>query len=266
MENNNLENTQKLISSSTEFIAALGGATIGGAIGGPGGAATGVVIGKGAGLVLEKVGKEILDRTISPRQKLRTGAVYGFAYSKIQEHVENGKEIPRMAEFFAEETGRSIAEELLEGTVYAAQMSYEENKVPYLGYLYANITFDNNCTREEGNLIISFAEKLRYRQYRMLKLLNVGASFPDNKNAPSIVSSYSGLKFGVSSFISNDLSCELLDLKNLGIINIKYQNSERIDAGIATITHLGNRIALLLEVNRIPDKETENLDKELRGI
>lgn len=265
MENNNLENTNKLISSASDFIGTLGGAITGGVIGGPGGAAVGVVAGKGAGLVLEKVGKEILERIISPRQKLRTGAVYGFAYGKIKEYVNNGKEIPRMAEFFAEETGRSIAEELLEGTVYAAQMSFEEKKVPYLGYLFANIIFDEDTSREEGNMLITLAERLRYRQYLILNILNNGANFCKDKNEPSVVNCYAGVNFGVSSFLSNDLSCELLDLKNMGLINIIYSNSERIDVGKASITHFGNKLTLLLELNKIDIDEIDKLHKEIRG-
>jgi hypothetical protein len=114
----------------------LAGAAVGGALGTLGGP-LGVAVGAGGGVVvtraLKRVGAEIQQRWLAPRQRLRAGGAFAIAVNEIMERLESGAHV-RDDEFFTEGVDdRSSAEELLEGVLLHAAQAYEERNVPYLG-------------------------------------------------------------------------------------------------------------------------------------
>ena len=152
---------------------AIAGAGVGAVIAGPVGVAGGAL----AGTVIEKVfmcvGKEIQERLLSKSESKKIGTVYSCAKEKIEANLNNGKEL-RSDDFFSPEVDdRSSSEEILEGTLFAAQREYEEKKLPYLANLYANINFDSTINRQMANQLIKIASDITYRQ--MVILCVIGA-------------------------------------------------------------------------------------------
>lgn len=175
---------KKLADDITEVGAnALGGsvgALAGTAIAGPPGAVAGAIIGSVVEKVFSKVGKDINDRVLSPNEDQRVESVLKLASDEIEKKLNKGETF-RNDDFFSEGDCRSTAEELLEGTLLAAQREYEERKLPYLGKLYANIAFDKTISRPMANQLIKMATDLSYRQLVILSSIGL---FQLNPNAP----------------------------------------------------------------------------------
>jgi hypothetical protein len=166
------------VDRATELIeggADLAGASIGaavGLIGGPelvvGGAAAGIV----ASRMFRRMGSELQQRLLGPRQRVRVGATLAVAAQMISTRLEAG-EAPRSDDFFeASSAGRSAAEEVLEGVLQAAGEAFEERKVPFLGRLYANVAFDPSVGRPQANFFIAVAERLTFRQVVLMAVIS----------------------------------------------------------------------------------------------
>ena len=159
----------ELISSGAEITGSAAGAAIG-LLGGPIGVIGGAVAGAVIGRVLAKVGAEIQKRVLGPREHLRMGAVAGYAGSAIKAGLDSGKALRSDGFFDADVTGRSKADELLEGVLQKARDAYEEKKLPYLGTLYAQLAFHPEVSARYGGYLIQLAGDLTYTQYVALVL------------------------------------------------------------------------------------------------
>jgi hypothetical protein len=166
------------VERATELIeggADLAGASIGaavGLIGGPelvvGGAAVGVV----ASRAFRRMGSELQQRVLAPRQRVRVGAALAVAAEMISTRLDAG-EVPRSDGFFeASSAGRPAAEEVLEGVLQAAGEAFEERKVPFLGKLYASVAFDPSVGRPQANFFIAVAERLTFRQLVLMAVVS----------------------------------------------------------------------------------------------
>ena len=160
-----MENKEdKIIDKVTEYGGAAASAAVGAGVGllvaGPAGA----VIGSLAGTTIEngvkKIGEEIKERKLSKSESKKVGSVYSLARENIAQKLGAGKTL-RGDDFFAESEGnRSTAEEILEGTLFAAQREAEEKKLPYYSRMYANIAFSTDVTRPMANQIIKLLSNL----------------------------------------------------------------------------------------------------------
>jgi hypothetical protein len=99
---------QKKIGSLQKLIGAgsdIPGAAIGGigaaALGGPPGAVAGAAAGAAISNVLKNIGNDISECMLSPREKVRIGAAYSFAFDKIQANFKNGHKL-RDDDFFVD--------------------------------------------------------------------------------------------------------------------------------------------------------------------
>ena len=155
----------------------MAGAAVGGAlglIGGPAGIAAGAVGGVLVTRTVKRIGNELSERFLSPRQRLRTGAAFAVAADDIHARLEAGDE-PRDDGFFvSRDDHRSSAEELLEGTLLQAADSYEERKVTYLGHFYSSVIFDESVSAGEANFLLRIAESITYRQLVFLSIIGRG--------------------------------------------------------------------------------------------
>ena len=126
---------EALLDTFTEFggsiASAVVGAGIGAAVAGPIGAVGGALAGKLIEKTFESIGIEIKERHLSKIESRKIGNVYYVAQAKIQDNLDKG--IPLRQDSFYQETtsDRSSAEEILEGTIFAAQRESEEKKLPY---------------------------------------------------------------------------------------------------------------------------------------
>lgn len=156
-----------------EAGAEIAGGAIGGALGllgGPLGAVAGGAGGVIAGQALGHIGGELAERMLGPREKTRLGAVLAIAADDIRSRTERGEPV-RDDDFFEQKEGRrSKADEVAENVLLKAQREAEERKIPYMGKLLSNITFDKSISAPMAHQIIKAAEALTYRQLVLLRV------------------------------------------------------------------------------------------------
>jgi hypothetical protein len=60
---------------------------------------------------------------------------------------------------------------MLEGTLAMAQREHEERKVPYYGYLLANLSFQSNVDEYFANWLLKLADELTWSQLVLLAMI-----------------------------------------------------------------------------------------------
>jgi hypothetical protein len=210
-EGSNANRATELIEGGADLAGASIGAAVG-LVGAPalvvGGAAAGVV----ASRMLRRMGSEIHQRLLGPRQRVRVGAAFAVAADAIATRLEAG-EAPRSDGFFnSGPAGRPAAEEVLEGVLQAAGEAFEERKVPFLGKLYASVAFDPTVGRPQANFFIAVAERLTFRQLVLMAVIS-------RRDAESVAISAGGKDTPASQIhFSEKLGLEADDLERRGLI------------------------------------------------
>lgn len=208
---------EELIQSGGELTGAAAGAAIGFFGGTPvtviGGAAAGALLSQ----VLKKVGSDIKQRLIGPREEIRVGAAFTYAITGISEKISSGQTL-REDGFFTENSNKRIpAEEILEGILLKARDSYEEKKVKLLGTLYASIAFTPAISPSYANQLINLAGQLTYRQLVALSIAMhqlTGKSILANINFRSNEDAKSSLDMNGVSLLT-----EIYELYQRGLIH-----------------------------------------------
>lgn len=119
---------------------------------------------------------DIKERSMSKSEQRKVEKVFNSSFSKINEKIEQGQNL-RSDDFYkAFENDRSAAEELLEGTIFAAQRENEEKKLKYTSNLYANINFDENISRSTANQLVKLSSNISYRQLIILSVIGRSSS------------------------------------------------------------------------------------------
>jgi hypothetical protein len=155
---------KEIIEKGSEVGGSVAGAVIGLAIAGPVGAVGGAAVGPMVALAFKKIGTQISELFMSPREEARVGATITLALEKIAKEIEGGKST-RNDDFFSPQTSdRSKADTLLEGTLLRARNEYEEKKIKFYSSFLANLNFDESVSFEKGNTLLRILEKLSYRQ------------------------------------------------------------------------------------------------------
>jgi hypothetical protein len=174
---NNIENEaavklRRLLQEGAEVIGSSGGAAVGFLMGGPAGAAAGAAAGSFLGHRLRAIGEEVIQRHLSPREQVRTGAIVAAAAEARQEKLDQGYR-PRQDGFFEARLGdRSTAKEITEGVLIATQREHEERKIFFMGRMLANIAFADYVNRTQANFLIRTAESISYRGLCILFVAN----------------------------------------------------------------------------------------------
>lgn len=158
------------ITLSSEITGSVAGTTLGLVLAGPGGALFGAASGPVLSATFKKVAADIQERFLSPRQKVRTGAVYTYAIMKLNQNLNAGMTIRKDDFFQSTPPDRSTAEEILEGILLAAQNDHREKKLRYYANLLANLAFQAEVDRDGANFLIKTAEAMSYRQLCILAL------------------------------------------------------------------------------------------------
>jgi hypothetical protein len=166
---------KRLASELVEAGGDFAGASIGGAlglIGGPVGVVAGAAGGVLATRAFRRVGAQLRQRWLDPRQELRLGGAYALAADLVQKRLEAGSTL-RSDGFFEPTTdGRPPAEELLEGVLRAAAEAYEEKKVPFLASMYSSLVFRPDISPAYANSLIQLAADCTWRQVVILAFLD----------------------------------------------------------------------------------------------
>jgi len=257
MKNSNKNNIIKdIVETGSEISGGVVGAIIGGLIIGPTGGFLGGVSGPIVTKVFKKIGAEIQDRFLSPREGTRIGAAYAFAINKINENESKGLSLRNDDFFKCKDENRPGSEEILEGIILFSQREYEEQKIKYLGNLYANICYDSSVSKEHANQLIRTADSLSFRQFCILQLLNDQQANNQQLNGKIRKSD----EQEISLF---DIIAEIRDMQQKGLVHIpNTYDGGNISAPIRlnnlTITTSGNFFCKILSLEEI---EKEKLDK-----
>jgi hypothetical protein len=157
----------RIIDAGSQISGGLVGAGLGLLMAGPPGALAGGGLGPAFASGLKEVARRLLGR----REEVRIGGALRYAYDAIKELEEGGNPI-RTDDFFdITNSGQSSADEIVEGVLLAAQRSYEERKVQFIGYLMANIAFEEAVNRTSANWLIKTAQELTWTQLVLLSLV-----------------------------------------------------------------------------------------------
>jgi hypothetical protein len=273
------EPADETVSRSKELIEAgsdMAGAAAGGAVGllgGPLGVVGGAVAGVAVTRVLMRVGSELHERLLGPRQRVRVGAAFAFAADEIQSELNAGA-IPRQDGFFESDgEHRPKADELLEGVLLHAANAFEERKVKHLGWLYAGFAFDPTISPAYANLLLRLADRMTYRELVILALL--GTDEHEHALASLDVATSEG-----SARRTDSIVAELTDLGQMGVIGILQVDDGTIVAPQATIgggnfrnlplaktrpTSLGRDLYRLMQLDRVPREDLQEVTRELGG-
>ena len=234
-------------------------------------AVTGGVTLGAAGAVVGKVVGDVGERFLSKKEKNRIANAEDSAKSLIKTRLDSGEQL-RNDDFF--QTDQNLAEEVFEGVLLTAKNTWEEKKVPYLGYFFANIAFDETCKQYEANQLLRLAESLSYPQMVLLSLFDRN----DNKfnlSLHPLISMNSSLQqnIGGDSEALVITICELCNSFNL--VKIDHQGGRIRQAGTnelltdiipaqAKLSKNGKRLHDLLALSKIPDQDLEHIAQYLR--
>lgn len=248
-----------LLDSGMDIAGGAMGGALGFLAGGPMDAALLAGGGVVAAGVLRHVGTEVSERLLGPREKARIGGVLAIAAAEIGQRLRNGDSL-RSDDFFeAKARSCSDAEEVAESVLLKSQREPEERKLPYMGYLLAAVSFDDQVSVELAHQITKIAEQLTYRQLCILKLAVMNNAF--------------GLREGNyredASFSMDLLQVlyECLDLYIRGLVSfggtVAFGPSD-VAPGKMAIQGLGSEIFNLMKLANIPGKDVTPVAAQLK--
>ena len=257
--NKDQEGLRKIIAGGTE----IAGGAVGGALGflaaGPGGAA---VLGAGGVLAanaLKRVGQEVADRMLGPREKIRVGAVVAIAAMEIKGRIDKGEALRDDAFFETDASGRSRADSVVESILLKSQREPEEKKIQFMGHLLSNIAFDKTISGDMAHQIIKVAEDLTYRELCILRLSAVKEFYTLR------ASDYRG--YGPFPKELYQVLYECMDLYHRGLINFGGSvgfGPTDVTPNAMTIQGLGADLYNLMSLAEITDKDILPIAAELK--
>ena len=124
----------------------------------------------GATGIYQKVGAEMADRWLGPREQARVGGVLALSAELLKEKLDQGRTLRDDGFFDAPPDVRSAAEEVMEGVLRKAQTEYEERKLTYLAHLWSNACLDETLGSAMLNYLLKLTELLTYRQFTIISM------------------------------------------------------------------------------------------------
>ena len=257
------ERIRRLLSAGTHILGGSSASAVSAALGllvaGPAGAVVGGAAGAALSLAFNRLGNEISERLLSPREKARVGYVLAQAASDIRELIDQGG-VLRTDGFFASNPGiRSDAEEIAESVLLKSQREAQEKKLPYMAHLLASLAFDSSISAEMAHHIIRTAEQMTYRQMCILKLATAKDRYSLRDNDYRGVDSFRKPLYSIlyewhdllqRGYMSNGGSAVL------GLTDIAPGN--------ASVQGLGADLFNLMRLHRIPAADIAPIAKLLR--
>lgn len=265
---------RSFIESGGQVVGQVAGAALSLAAGPLVGAATGTALSE----VLARVGRELHDRFLAPRQGARAAGALDVAWVRIDERLQAGEELRQDGFFDAGDDGRVDAEELLEGTLVTAANAWEERKVPFIGNLYANLAFDERVTPGHAGFLLRLADRLTYGQLCILAFFarTQAGEYADQIEAAGPAQIASGrLPDGAVMDELNDLTnARLLGVREDGAY-VTPPSSGRVGGGAsawhpthlrdAALMPLGETLHCLMALDEMPAADVEVILSALRG-
>ena len=242
--------SEKIVDYVTEYsgnvIGTLAGAGIGAAVAGPPGVIGGALAGKTIEKLFEVIGNEIREKCLSKNERI--GEVCLLAQKKIQDNLEKGHLLRDDSFYEGTDVDRSSAEEILEGTIFAAQRENEEKKLLYLANLYANINFDKIISRSMANQLIKIASDITYRQVIIMAI--IGKYQLGIVSEPKLrTTDFAGLK----GYENVSIAAEIYDLYRRNLIFSKNAiiDSVGFTPSLLTVGGIGALLYNLMELSSV---------------
>ena len=251
---------EKIIDGATECggsaLGAVACAGISAVIAGPEGAIAGALLGTVIENTFKWAKEEIKTRCLSKAESNKLNVVYELAKEKISEKLTTGKSLRQDVFFDAEEGDRTSAEEILEGTLFAAQRENEEKKLPYLANLYANINFDESISRPMSNQLIKLASAVSYRQLVILSVIG------KNQDSDCDIELRSTTFRGFENYQDISIAAEIYDLyrSSLIISSDAILDAASFTPALLVMNGLGELLYRDMELYNMPmDKERQEI-------
>ena len=249
----NKEKLDKIIDNGAEIIGAVSSTALGFLVAGQAGSFVGSAISPSITNVLKRLGTEVSDQILAPREKARLSATYIKSALLIKERIENG-DIPRKDGFFDNKiSDRSSAETVLEGILQKTKTEHEEKKLIHYSTFISNITFDESVDYQKCLTYLKIIDRLSYQQLCILYHIDISSQltfenwskfFQDDRKSHTYLDFY----FEIA---------ELFDLKLLKQFNGKrlgsFHNGE--------ITEYGRKLISLMGLHQISESDI-NMVKE----
>lgn len=172
----------------------------------------------GATGVYQKVGSEMTERLLASREQVRVGCVLAKSVEILKSELENGKNL-RKDGFFDERSGRSDAEEIMEGVLRKVQAEYEERKLEYFARLWSTACLDETFGAAKLNYMVKLAEQLTYRQLVIISMTGAMVK-AHNSNVFGLREQHyekAGLKMGSETSV---ILSEIMVLHNLNCVKV----------------------------------------------
>ena len=109
----------------------------------------------GATGIYQRIGTEMADRWLAPREQARVGGVIALSAEVLRQKLDQGRTLRNDGFFDTPLDGRSAAEEVIEGVLRSAQAEYEERKLTYLARLWSNACLDEALGAARLNYLLN---------------------------------------------------------------------------------------------------------------
>lgn len=178
---------------------------------------------------LERVGKEVLDRHLAPRQEIRVGRAVVVGAIRIEERLKAGERL-RTDDFFGSaDEGRSLADEITEHALMSAMNAAEERKVDHIGSLLASIAMNPAIDVATGHQLIRIAEQISFRAFVLIDML-----YRDDTRSYDPVT----IEGTESAAAVHALRAELFDLSRLGLVEQRYYRDSADTLALVDAAHI----------------------------
>lgn len=237
----------------------ISGGAIGGAIGLIGGPA-GAIAGGGLGVLTAQLLNEIIERSLTDRQKIRIAATSTFLFDGIAKRLDNKEKI-RDDDFFDKETfNRSKAEELFEGTLLKCSNQFQEKKIQFISRIFEKTIFDKTISSESANQLLVISDSLTFRKLCIL-------SFYGRRNIDFIgdilmneaYSLYPNISFTTNEKLLLQDLYELINLDLLDKQNWMIVTNKDITPNILTLTEIGRTLYAIMDLVEIERKDLNSI-------
>ncbi|EOR20415.1 hypothetical protein A500_17310 [Clostridium sartagoforme AAU1] len=187
------------------------------------------------------------------------------AIEKIEKNLLEGKVIRDDNFFYDEFNDISDGEEIFEAIIISSQREAQKMKLKFYGNLLANMGFCKELSSDEAIQIISFAERLSYRQCLLLTAIFINtAQYRVSGKASFLANKF--ITDGMEKNIPFDrisLYQDVLELYRMGLVFEVNGNLlltiGQVNLHSIIVGGIGDKIVTLMELDRVMDNEyTEN--------
>ena len=218
----------------------------------------------GATGIYQKVGTEIADRWLAPREQGRIGGVLALSVELLKSELDSGRTLRDDGFFKIPHDDRSDAEEVLEGVLQKAQTEYEERKLPYLARLWANACLDDTLGVAKLNYMLKLAEQLTYRQMALIALAGQMTNAGNNSHHGLREEGYTNAGLKMRNEVSTVLA-ELKMLHNLDCVRVfDFLSTLDINPSKIRLGSWGFALYNDMEVYRIANDDPQQFEQVVK--